>query len=402
MNECKDAGTYLCFISHDSTNLTSNRSVSTPFPPVRCVVVALLVRRGGCSFERKARAAMRLPNVEYVVVYDNDPSHVHLDTMSATDGKGIHLRLLFVSYESGRSLKLMIDDISKDSTETHREDLVIKMNSETNDDMELDPMDEWMLAFLSVFFSFMAVIGFMLVCVQAGFTQGGDVGHRRLVMLARLGPSLRSELLTEPEVLRLPIYEYKTQSSTDGTDAEQGCQQTSCAICLEEFEEGEKLRQLPCQHYFHTDCIVPWLTERQPCCPLCKQDVTEAVREDPELANSLSLFSESTLSLEAMRQRWFRSNPLLRPGQSPEDATSDYNGGEDPSNGAIELSSTAISDVEEFIDEPQSGGTGTNRSDTNATGNDVLTDGETTGGGISQTEAATATATATPPTTLQT
>jgi hypothetical protein len=51
---------------------------------------------------------------------------------------------------------------------------------------------------------------------------------------------------------------------------------TTCSICIDEFEEGEKLRLLPrCAHAFHTECILPWLTERQGSCPLCKTSVLE-------------------------------------------------------------------------------------------------------------------------------
>jgi hypothetical protein len=46
---------------------------------------------------------------------------------------------------------------------------------------------------------------------------------------------------------------------------------TSCSICIDDFEEGENIRLLPrCGHAFHTECILPWLTERQGCCPCCK------------------------------------------------------------------------------------------------------------------------------------
>jgi len=48
---------------------------------------------------------------------------------------------------------------------------------------------------------------------------------------------------------------------------------SSCSICLDEYESGERLRVLPCRHMFHTDCIMPWLTERQGLCPLCKMEV---------------------------------------------------------------------------------------------------------------------------------
>lgn len=53
---------------------------------------------------------------------------------------------------------------------------------------------------------------------------------------------------------------------------------TTCSICIEEFENGERIRVLPrCRHGFHYECIKPWLTERQGCCPLCKTSVIEQV-----------------------------------------------------------------------------------------------------------------------------
>lgn len=42
-----------------------------------------------------------------------------------------------------------------------------------------------------------------------------------------------------------------------------------CAICLEDYEEGEKLRRLPCNHLFHTHCVDQWFGGRK-VCPVCR------------------------------------------------------------------------------------------------------------------------------------
>jgi len=46
----------------------------------------------------------------------------------------------------------------------------------------------------------------------------------------------------------------------------------NCAICLCEYEEGDDVRFLHCDHHFHSDCIVTWLTKNKSC-PFCKKDI---------------------------------------------------------------------------------------------------------------------------------
>jgi hypothetical protein len=51
--------------------------------------------------------------------------------------------------------------------------------------------------------------------------------------------------------------------------------QIECAICLSEFEKGDKVRVLPCHHIFHMHEIDEWLIQRKKLCPVCKADVTQ-------------------------------------------------------------------------------------------------------------------------------
>ena len=45
-----------------------------------------------------------------------------------------------------------------------------------------------------------------------------------------------------------------------------------CSICKDEFELGQHAMDLPCNHYFHKDCIYPWLSEHNSC-PICRYEL---------------------------------------------------------------------------------------------------------------------------------
>jgi len=46
-----------------------------------------------------------------------------------------------------------------------------------------------------------------------------------------------------------------------------------CSICTDEFELGEDIRLLPCNHMFHPACVDPWLLDISGTCPLCRIDL---------------------------------------------------------------------------------------------------------------------------------
>lgn len=45
-----------------------------------------------------------------------------------------------------------------------------------------------------------------------------------------------------------------------------------CCICLSPYEDGTELHALPCNHHFHSTCIVKWL-KMNATCPLCKYNI---------------------------------------------------------------------------------------------------------------------------------
>lgn len=70
--------------------------------------------------------------------------------------------------------------------------------------------------------------------------------------------------LGDAETKRLPKRKYRAGGEVCDT----------CAICVDEFQEGIEVRVLPCDHVFHPKCIDEWLGHHSSLCPLCKMEVT--------------------------------------------------------------------------------------------------------------------------------
>lgn len=51
------------------------------------------------------------------------------------------------------------------------------------------------------------------------------------------------------------------------------CHDTQCAVCLGDYQTGDKIQQLPaCNHSFHVQCIDEWLAKNVTC-PICRTPV---------------------------------------------------------------------------------------------------------------------------------
>jgi len=87
-----------------------------------------------------------------------------------------------------------------------------------------------------------------------------------LNLAERLG-EVKSRGLTRADIERLRCYRYSTVDDSNNDQSEMDTaagsasvlDQTSCVVCLCDFEPRELVRALPCQHEFHANCVDRWL-----------------------------------------------------------------------------------------------------------------------------------------------
>jgi len=93
---------------------------------------------------------------------------------------------------------------------------------------------------------------------------GRDFNQNDYEMLLRLDDSLPSNKgANSTQISSLPT---KTITAEDTKE--------NCCICLNDFEEGDKVRSLPCLHKFHVQCIDEWLKLNK-VCPIDKKAIDE-------------------------------------------------------------------------------------------------------------------------------
>ncbi|XP_061991825.1 RING-H2 finger protein ATL16-like [Rosa rugosa] len=117
-------------------------------------------------------------------------------------------------------------------------------------------------------------------------------------------PGLETRGLDEAVIRSIPLLQFKKEGKNRG-GFEQGSLFCECAVCLNEFQEDEKLRIIPnCSHVFHIDCIDVWL-QNNANCPLCRTSIS----------------SNTTR---------FQSDQIVAPSSSPQNPTpGSLNGGDD-------------------------------------------------------------------------
>ncbi|KAE8654495.1 hypothetical protein F3Y22_tig00117048pilonHSYRG00436 [Hibiscus syriacus] len=113
-----------------------------------------------------------------------------------------------------------------------------------------------------------ASISRIVMLAEALFEVLDDI-HRQP---ASLSLSMVSLPAPESVVNSFPLRRHEKVDAAETVDAVE-----QCYICLAEYDDGDKIRVLPCQHEFHMSCVDKWLKEIHGVCPLCRGDVRRGV-----------------------------------------------------------------------------------------------------------------------------
>ncbi|KAH7380599.1 hypothetical protein BKA66DRAFT_391530, partial [Pyrenochaeta sp. MPI-SDFR-AT-0127] len=77
-----------------------------------------------------------------------------------------------------------------------------------------------------------------------------------------------------------------TAGAASGSNNASHDESLGCSICTEDFEKGQDLRVLPCDHKFHPECVDPWLLNVSGTCPLCRVDLHPVTSHDSTVSQN--------------------------------------------------------------------------------------------------------------------
>ncbi|XP_022088041.1 E3 ubiquitin-protein ligase RNF13-like isoform X1 [Acanthaster planci] len=201
-----------------------------------------LIKRGECNFDLKVYNAQEV-GYAGAIVFNIDHDNGVLAMNGDEYGQDVDIPSVFVGASSGASLK--------------------KYNYTTGSKLVLN--SDFTFSYNMYLIPFISIVGICFTLMLC-FMVAKYVRDRRRLKRSRL---------SRTNLKKIPVKKFV-----------KGDEYEVCAICLDDYEDGDKLRILPCNHAFHCKCVDPWLTNNRRTCPVCKRKVVPSGEQDSDDSDS--------------------------------------------------------------------------------------------------------------------
>ncbi|KAI0769029.1 hypothetical protein BD413DRAFT_87084 [Trametes elegans] len=250
-----------------------------------------LVQRGGCPFVEKARQAQRLGAKAVVVGGDRDNPDALLNMFSERDASDVTIAATYIKYWDYVQLSSMI--AVSNTTHSGLKTLSLLLNTEYSAWEWYSPIITFIIILLLP--SLLTFITLLIHRIRAARAAQRDRAPESVVhnLPWRVWTGTGWEKHEPPFVPAdaSAAFDHVVEQGPDTPNASTSHDvpqpawvesQSECAICLEMFVKGDRVRVLPCFHLFHMDEVDEWLIHKKKLCPICKADVTQPHIPPPE------------------------------------------------------------------------------------------------------------------------
>jgi hypothetical protein len=313
--------------------------ISGPQEPESSDTWIALVQRGSCEFVEKAREAQRL-GAKAVIVGGNDPilsgnPDTLVNMYSPADASDVTIAATFIKYSDYMELSSLIS--TSNTSHSGLKTLSILITSESSAWEWYSPIITFVIILLlPSSLTFITLLIHRIRASRAALRERAPEdfvqslpwrvwtvnGWEKHDGIPPRNPAESSnddlEQGVAPDAVEAPSTSQAAEADEDPPwfDA-----QVECAICLSDFEIGDRVRVLPCRHIFHMDEVDGWLIQRKKLCPVCKADVTHppVPRRDhaPNAAEEASN-TTPTVHPQSIAPLATERTPLLRNDNNPD------------------------------------------------------------------------------------
>uniref|UniRef100_A0A8C5PRX4 Ring finger protein 128 n=1 Tax=Leptobrachium leishanense TaxID=445787 RepID=A0A8C5PRX4_9ANUR len=248
-----------------------------------------LIERGNCTFSEKILLAAK-HGAAAVVIYNVPPNNGNQTIPMVHHGTGSTIAIM-IGNEKGNEIVALLNT-----------------NIPVNMIIDVGKKHGSWINHYSIFF--VSISFFIVTAATVGYFIFYSARRWRLT---RVQSQKQRKLKDEASqaINRLQVRTIKQGDKVLGPDGD------SCAVCIESYKANDVVRILTCNHFFHKNCIDPWLLEHRTC-PMCKCDILKSLGVAPDEEQ------ETTMAIASVSSELQRSTVQVEDETRSDNASSGY------------------------------------------------------------------------------